>query len=271
MPPRRWLLAAALPLLGACQPDWQESPPRLKPLLETLPAHYRPLNRQDTLDSYWAPDSLWADSLFTLTNAYRSLVLMRVRFVPASAATAAGLDTLPFRRPYFRPEERDRPGYQWDFFSGRSTVVDLTEAAEQVPVRLALTYTWRYGLFEQRRWHHEAADDPRAYERNAYTMDYPFQVAAEARVSDSVAYVRVFPMRPAQPRPDTLYPYYSYSLPLRHLIKRIPFVADQPDTTRQALLRLSFRVLHHSPDLEYKQLIGMPAAHCRADQARQGR
>jgi hypothetical protein len=35
----RWLLAAALPLLGACRPDsFQELPPRLKPLLETLPA-----------------------------------------------------------------------------------------------------------------------------------------------------------------------------------------------------------------------------------------
>ena len=58
MPRTHWLLAAALPLLGACQPDSPpELPPRLKPLLETLPARYRPLNRQDTLTSYWAPDS----------------------------------------------------------------------------------------------------------------------------------------------------------------------------------------------------------------------
>jgi hypothetical protein len=47
------LLAAALPLLGACRPaSPPELPPRLKPLLETLPARYRPLNRQDTLTSY---------------------------------------------------------------------------------------------------------------------------------------------------------------------------------------------------------------------------
>ncbi len=235
---------------SACQPDWQELPPRLKPLLETLPAYYRPLNRQDTLASYWVPDSLLADSLFSYTPAYRSLVLMRVRFVPASAAAAAGLDTLSFRRPYFRPEERNRPGYFWDFYSGRSTEPDLTEAAGEVPLRLALTYTWRYGLFEQRRWRHEAADDPRTYERNAYTLDYPFGVAAEARVSDSVAYVRVFPMRPYVPRPDTLYPYTVYGPPVRHLTKHIPLVADQPDTTRQALLRLSFRVLHHSTHAE---------------------
>lgn len=84
-------------------------------------------------------------------------------------------------------------------------------------MRLALTYTWRYSLFEQRRWGHEASDDPRTCGRNAYTTDYPFGVAAEGRVSDSVAYVRVFPMRPSQPRSDTLYPYYVYGPPVRHL------------------------------------------------------
>jgi len=253
MLPTRLLLAAALSLLGAChsdQPAQQEVPPRLKPLLETLPAHYRPLNRQDTLASYWAPDSLLADSLFYFTPAHRSLVLMRVRFVPASAAAAAGLDTLPFRRPRFRPEEYHRLGYQWDFFPSPSTEPHLTKAAEDVPLRLALTYTWRYGLLEYRRWRHQAANDPRTYERNTYLIDYPFEAAAEARVSDSVTYVRVFPMRPAQPRPDTLYAYYSYGPPMRRRTKRIPLVADQPDTTRQALLRLSFQVLHHSPNTE---------------------
>jgi hypothetical protein len=241
------LLLAAVPLLGACRSDSpQELPPRLKPLLETLSARYRPLNRQDTLTSYWAPDSLWADSLFHLTDAYRSQLLLRVRFVPASVAAAAGLDTLRFRRPSSRLELYPHPGYQWHFYAGRSPEIDLTETADKVPLRLALTTTWRYSLSEYRRWRHEAAEDPRTEERNNYLVDYPFGVAAEARVSDSVAYVRVFPMRPRVPRPDTLYPYLAYQrpFPLRH--QRIPLVADQPDTTRQALLRLSFRVLHHS-------------------------
>jgi len=249
MLPTRLLLAAALFLLAACRPDSPpELPPRLKPLLETLAPRYRSLNRQDTLSSYWAPDSCWADSLFQLTNACRSQLLLRVRFVPASRAAAAGLDTLRFRRPYSRFELYPRPGYDWDFYPGRSEEIDLTETADKVPLRLALTSTWRYSLSENRRWRHEAVDDPRTEERNNYLMDYPFKVAAEARVSDSVAYVRVFPMRPRVPRPDTLYPYIAYErpFPLRH--QRIPAVADQPDTTRQALLRLSFRVLHHSAD-----------------------
>jgi hypothetical protein len=249
--PRTRLLLATLPLLGACRPDTPaELPPRLKPLLETLPAHYRPLNRQDTLESYWAPDSVLADSLFYFTPAHRSLVLLRVRFVPASAAAAAGLDTLPFRRPSFRLPDYERPGYQWDFYSSRSPVADVAETAEHVPLRLALSYSWRFLLSERRRWRHEDPTDLRTYERNTYMIDYPFEVAADARVSDSVAYVRVFPMRPSQPRPDTLYRYLVYGLPIRYRTKRIPFVADEPDTTRQALMRLSFRVLHHSIDSE---------------------
>jgi len=245
----RLLLAAALPLLGACRPDAPpEPPPRLKPLLETLGTRYRPLTRQDTLSSYWAPDSLWADSLFHLTDAYRSQVLLRAQFVPASVAAAAGLDTLRFRRPSSRLELYPHPGYQWSFYSGRSQEIDLTETADKVPLRLALAPTWRYVLSEYRRWPHEAADDPRTEERNAYLVDYPFGVAAEARVSDSVAYVRVFPMRPRVPRPDTLYPYLAHQRPFPWRHQRIPLVADQPDTTRHALLRLRFRVLHHSAD-----------------------
>jgi hypothetical protein len=246
---RTHLLLAAMALLGACRPDTPpELPPRFKPLLETLPAYYRPLNQQDTLESYWAPDSLLADSLFTFTSAYRSQVLLRVRFVPASAAAAAGLDTLRFRRPSFRLIDYKRPGYQWDFYSNCSAVADLTESPEHVPLRLALSYSWRFLLSERRRWQHEDLADTLTYERNTYMINYPFEVAAEARVSDSVAYVRVFPMRPSQPRPDTLYRYLAHSLPIRHRTKRIPFVADEPDTTRQALLRLSFRMLHHSID-----------------------
>lgn len=65
---------------------------------------------------------------------------------------------------------------------------------------------------------------------------------AEARVSDLVVYIRAFPLLAHQPRPDTLYTYYRDG---EHR-KRIPLVADRPDTARQTLIRLSFRVLSHS-------------------------
>ena len=234
MPRTYWLLAAALPLVGACQPDSPSTlPPRLKPLLETLPARYRPLNRQDTLTSYWAPNSLYADSLFQLTDAHRSQVLLRVRFVPASAVAAARLDTLTFRGPSTPLAEYNRPGYHWEFFRGRNWAPDLTETPDRVPLRLRMQYEWRLSLRESR-----------GYERNSYLVDYPFETVAQARVSDSVVYIRAVPMLADQPRPDTLYPYYRGGL--HH--KRIPLVADAPDTTRHALLRLSFRVLHHSAD-----------------------
>lgn len=241
MPRPRLLLAAALPLLGACRPTPPaELPPRLKPLLEALPAGYRPFNRQDTLTSYWAPDSLVTDSLFAFTAAHRSQVLLRVRFVPASAATAAGLDTLRFRRTYLELDEYTRPGYHWNFFPGRNPEPTVASTANEVPLRMALTYSWRLALLEHQAWPGTSV----VHERNSYLMDYPFETAAQARVSDSVVYVRAVPMRADQPRPDTLYPYYRGGL--HH--QRIPMVADVPDTTRHALLRLSFRVLSHSAD-----------------------
>lgn len=228
------LLAAAPLLLGACRSDSPlELPPRLKPLLETLAPRYRPLNRQDTLASYWAPDSLLADSLFSFTPAHRSQVLLQVRFMPASVAKATGLDTLRFRHPTSTLDAYSRPGYHWEFFPGRNWAPDLTETPDGVPLRLRMQYAWRLSLRESR-----------GYERNTYLVDYPFETAAQARASDTVVYIRAIPMLVDQPRPDTLYPYYHSGL--RH--KRIPMVADQTDTTRQALLRLSFRVLHHSAD-----------------------
>jgi len=245
MPRTRLLLAAALPLLGACRPDAPpEAPPRLKPLLETLPVGYRPFNRQDTLTSYWAPDSLLTDSLFAFTLAQRSQVLLRVQFVPASAVAVAQLDTLTFRRPYIPLDQYSRPGYQWDFFPGRNAEPDLAETPGRVPLRLHMQYTWRLALTEYQRWPPSSSPEPHGYERNSYLVDYPFETAATARASDSVVYVRAVPMLADQPRPDTLYPYYRSGL--HH--QRIPMVADVPDTTRHALLRLSFRVLSHSAD-----------------------
>ncbi|MBO2012957.1 hypothetical protein [Hymenobacter negativus] len=243
MPPTRWLLAAAL-LLSACRPhasQEQETPPRLKPLFDALPARNRPFDRQDTLDSYWPPDSLMADSLFHFTAPPRSRVLMRVQFVPASAVAAARLDTLTFRRPTFRLYEDGRSGYEWEFFFGRNLEPTLTETPEQLPLRMALTYSHRLALQEYRRW-----PAGNYYERNAYLLDHNFGVEAVACVNDSVVYVSAFPLLANQPRPDTLYTYY-HGGPHR---KRPPLVADRPDTTRHALLRLSFRELSHSTNLE---------------------
>ncbi|MBJ6143458.1 hypothetical protein [Hymenobacter sp. BT559] len=225
--------------LGACQtPETPERPPRLVPLLETMAPRYRPiLNRQDTLESFWAPDSLYTDILFQLSNAHRSQVLLRVQFVPASVAAAARLDTLTFRRTYLRLEEYEQPGYHWDFFAEASTEPKVAETADGTPLRMSITYSWRLALLEHRRW-----PAGNTYERNSYLMDYPFGPVAEARVSDSVVYVRAYPLRPDRPRPDTLYTYFQHG----KRRKRIPVVADQLDTTRQALLRLSFRVLSHS-------------------------
>lgn len=239
--PKAFHWVAGLLLLGACQtPETPELPPRLAPLLETTAPHYRPLlNRQDTLESFWAPDSLYADSLFQLSNAHRSQVLLRVRFVPASVAAQARLDTLKFRRPDLRLEEYEQPGYHWDFFAAASSEPKVMETADRTPLRLSVTYSWRLALLEYRRW-----PAGNSYERNSYLMDYPFGPVATARVSDSVVYVRVYPLLPDRPRPDTLYTYFQNG----ERRKRIPVVTDQLDTTRQALLRLSFRVLSHSAD-----------------------
>lgn len=150
-------------------------PPPLKPLLETLPARYRPFDRQDTLESFWAPDSLVADSLFQYTNNYRSQALVQARFVPASAVAAARLDTLTFRRPAFRPDEYDRSGYHWNFFFGANPEPTVAETPDRVPLRMALTYSYRMALLEYRRW-----PGGNYYERNSYLMDGPWPKPASA-------------------------------------------------------------------------------------------
>jgi hypothetical protein len=182
----RLLLAAALPLLGACRPDAPpEPPPRLKPLLETLVTRYRPLTRQDTLSSYWAPDSLWADSLFHLTDAY----------APGPGPHVA---LCPERIPPLTARSGRRPAHR---------------GAQCLLGGLSLRRGGRG----------------------------PRQRLGGVRARVSAAAPRV-------PRPDTLYPYLAHQRPFPWRHQRIPLVADQPDTTRHALLRLSFRVLHHSAD-----------------------
>ncbi|RTQ49004.1 hypothetical protein EJV47_15555 [Hymenobacter gummosus] len=116
----------------------------------------------------------------------------------------------------------------------------MAEDAQGQPRQLFSTATARLILTEQRRRRRTGT----TYERNAYLMDYPFQPVALAKVSDSVAYVRAYLLRARVPQPSVVYPDYPSSRPKR----RIPRVADQPDTTRLATLRLSFYQLSRSAD-----------------------
>jgi hypothetical protein len=81
----------------------------------------------------------------------------------------------------------------------------------------SLTYSWRLALLEQRRW---LAGN--SYERNTYLKDYPFGPVATAYVSDSVVYVRAYPLLPDRPRPDILYAYFQHG----ERRTRIPAIAD---------------------------------------------
>jgi hypothetical protein len=172
-------------------------------------------------------------------NSLKSYLL--VRFVPPSAVAAARLDTLTFSRPAFDFCKDDRSGYEWEFFFGSNLEPTLTETPDGVSLRMALTDSNRLALQVYRRW-----PAGNYCERNAYLLEHNFGVEAVARVSDSVVYVHAYPLLADQPRPDKLYTYYRGG-PHR---KRIPAVADRPDTTRHALHRLSFRELSHSANLE---------------------
>jgi len=232
---------ASLALVAACEAPYKEPPISTAPLLETLPAHYRPINRQDTLESYWAPYEDLEDSLFQYTEAHRSLVLVRAQFVPASAMHQNGLDTLTFQNT-FHDSHLNRTGYHWYFGYHHDTQPEVTRDTNEEPQRLALPITNRLLLTEYRRWKTNDA----VYDRNSYSVDYPFHTVAIAPVSDSVVYVRAYPLRPNVPRPDTLYTYFHQG----EKKKRLPCVADVVDSTYQATIRFSFRVLRHSPNLD---------------------
>ena len=228
-------------LLSACRPDAPpEKPLPTAPLLEAVPAGYRAVDRQDTLDSYYAPYEAYEDSTFQLTEAHRSRALVRVRFVPASALRRSGLDTLTFRHLHTELGAVDQAGYFWHFPAETQQADSLAEDAQGQPRQLFSTASARLVLTEYRR--RRNADV--TYDRNSYLMDYAFQPVAIAKVSDSVVYVRAFLLRLGVPQPSVVYPDYPTSRPKR----RISHVADQPDTTRMATLRLSFRQLSRSAD-----------------------
>lgn len=99
--------------------------------------------------------------------------------------------------------------------------------------------TDRLTLNEYRRHPENGA----VYNRHSFLEDYPFYVVAEAVVSDSVVYVRAFPVRPDVPRADTLVTYFRHGPQHR----RVPCVADQLDTTQQVTIRFSYRLLPPGP------------------------
>lgn len=107
--------AAGLALLAACHPTPPETPLPTAPLLETLPASYRPINRQDTLRSAYLSYAALADTSGTYHEPERRQVLVRARFVPASAMQQAGRDTLTFRHPYNPRYPDGYTGYAWEF------------------------------------------------------------------------------------------------------------------------------------------------------------
>ncbi|UOQ53403.1 hypothetical protein [Hymenobacter cellulosivorans] len=235
------LLSATGLLLTACHNDQPaEKPLPTGPLLDAVPTGYRPTDRQDTLESYYAPYEAYEDSTFQLDTTYRSLALVRVRFVSASTLRRTHLDTLTFRHLHTELGFDNQTGYFWDLTPQPNRADSLAEGADGTPLKLFSTYTVRLILTEYRRRRNTGV----AYDRNSYLMDYPFQPVSVAKVSDSVLYVRAFLYRARVPQPSVVYPDYPSSRPQR----RIPHVADQPDTTRLATLRFSFRQLHRSAD-----------------------
>ncbi|RTQ44910.1 hypothetical protein EJV47_27285, partial [Hymenobacter gummosus] len=67
------LLAFSGLLLLACHRDPPEKPLPNAPLLEAVPAGYRPVDRQDTVESYYAPYEAFGDSTFQFGAAPASI------------------------------------------------------------------------------------------------------------------------------------------------------------------------------------------------------
>ncbi|MBF9221328.1 hypothetical protein [Hymenobacter ruricola] len=82
--------------LAACRPDAPTERLPTAPLLEAVPAGYRPVERTDTLSSYWAPPKAYVNNAVDFTPAHRSEVQLQVQLVPASAARVPGIDTRTF-------------------------------------------------------------------------------------------------------------------------------------------------------------------------------
>lgn len=235
-------------LAGACQPPTKADHQLPAAQWAPLPATYRPIDRTDTLGCYWAPDSLRADTSFSFTAQNLGRVAVRVRLLAAAASKRQRCDTLSFRPrgsrlfsmlaaayvPGYKPGYR----YEWDFGrqvdEGRALVKD----ARGIPTRVQAPLTTQLILLEYVR--------PRPggvvqgwYD---YTTQYPFLVLALARASDSVVYVRAYPVRQNVRQPAAYYTYAQHPGGAQDSVF-VPHYADQVDSSRVAIIQLSLHKL----------------------------
>ena len=232
--PARCLVGLA-GLLAACHPASPDYSLPAVPLLEAVPAGYRPVNQQDTLYSDWAPPATLADPSFNFTSAHRSAVLLQVRLVPASVARRSRLDTLTFYAAR-SGHGLNRDGLSWILDLGTRHLHSAMLDARGKPAKVFSALTYPLVVTEER-----VSAAGYIYVRNRYTIQYPFCPVAVARRSDSLVYVRAYLVQANVPRADTLYQDSDTALPLR-----LPHEADRLDTTRQALLCFRLRQLRHS-------------------------
>lgn len=235
LPTPYWL--GMLASLAACRPDAPTEHLPAAPLLEAVPAGYRPVAQTDTLDSYWAPPEADAHSESAFTPAHLSQAVLRVQLVPASAARRPLLDALTFHRAG-SSYGLGQKGLHWELGLPPHwlTFAMLGEQGEAVKVFSACAYP--LVITEE-----AISQVGNRYVRNRYAADYPFCPVAVAHLGDSVAYVRAYLLQANRPQPDTLYAASSGATP-----QRLPHEADRLDTTRQVLLRLSLHQLRHSPN-----------------------
>jgi hypothetical protein len=225
----------ALALLAACRPDAPAERLPTAPLLETVPAGYRPVEQTDTLASYWAPPEAYVNNTFDFTPAQRSEVQLQVQLVPASAAQGPGLDTLTFHGVQ-SGYGLGREGLNWVFGMPPRRLTSALLTDQGAPAKAFTARLYPLVIVEE-----SVNKAGYRYARNRYTAEYPFCPVAVARVDDSVAYVRAYLLRANVPQSDTLYAAGRTDPP-----QRLPYEADRPDTTRQVLLRFRLRQLQHS-------------------------
>jgi hypothetical protein len=224
-----------LALLAACRPDVPAERLPTAPLLEAVPAGYRPVEQTDTLSSYWAPPEAYVNNAFDFTPAQRSEVRLQVELVPASAAHGPGFDTLTFHRAS-SGYGLGREGLNWIFIVPPRQLTSALLDGRGKPAKVFTAILYPLVIAE------EAVNKAGyRYARNRYTVEHPFCPVAVAQISDSLAYVRAYLLRGNVPRADTLYA-VSRTGPLQ----RLPHEADRPDTTRQVLLRFRLQQLRHS-------------------------
>lgn len=221
--------------LAACRPDAPAERLPTASLLEAMPAGYRPVDRTDTLTSYWAPPEAYVNDVFDFTTAQLSKVQLQVQLVPASAAHGAGLDTLTFHGAS-SGYGLGREGFNWVFSLPPRQLTSALLDSRGEPAKVFTARLYSLVITEE-----SVSKTGYRYTRNRYTVEYPFCPVVVARIGDSVAYARAYLVRGNVPRPDTLYAASSTGPP-----QRLPHEADHLDTTRQVLLRFSLRQLRHS-------------------------